>query len=437
MLRACFTPVLSDGITPLTVPAQRAAAIAPGHRHALRMGVIAGVSHNVVIGAVMGSFGVLLAPVQERLRIETETASLGITLVVIASAVMSPFAGVLVARLSIRLLLQIGALMITSGFLLLAATRDYALYLVAYGILLGPAMSVAGSVGPATLVTRWFDGRRGLVLGIVHLPIFVSILPVALNWFVERNGVVAAYLLLATIVIISVMPLTFLVLDHPPRQDSLSAHAASPTEPPPATNASLSVFQLLARPRFWAIMLAAKSSMTSSVLLSTMLIPMGVSWGFTRAESAFLASIMALSGILGSVLFGWIADRIGGARTLALIALDSAALWALLLGEPSYGLAAMIVGLLGLHGAGVIPALSRAIGDAFSAASFSRGFGLVPFIGLPFLAVAITGSASVYTATGSYDPAVSAMVAFCGLAVVLALYAATSSRQRRRTPVLN
>lgn len=401
---------------------------APNHPLAVRMGVIAGVSHNVVIGTVMGHFSVMLASTEQRMGLTTQEASLGIPLVLIGSSVVAPFAGVLLARYSLRLILVIGALLTVAGFALLGLSNSYPLYLLAYGLFLGPALSLTGSVGPATLVTRWFNRNRGLALGVVHLPIVIAILPVALNWFIEHYGHVAAYLTLAVLAAILLVPLTLLAVDHPPGGE---ASAPEPAEMRTA-DGSFSVAQLLAQPRFWAMCLAVIASMASSVLLGSLLVPMGMSWGFTSGESALIQSIMAAVGILGSVLFGWISDRIGGARTLALIAFDCAILWVLLLIQPPFALTALIVGLIGMHGAGAIPGISKAITEAFGQASFSRGFGVNTVISLPFIVFAIVGSAGVYTATGSYRPAIVAMAGYFVVALVLALFA---GRSRNRTPI--
>lgn len=388
------------------------------------MGVIAGVSHNVVIGTVMGSFSVMLAYAERRLGISAEAASAGMPLVMVGSSILAPFVGVLIAKVSLRLLLLVGAVLTVLGFLTLALTQSYVLYLLAFGLMFGPAMSLAGSIGPATLVTRWFNRNRGLALGVVHLPILIAIMPVALNRFVESQGATTAYLALAILSAVLLIPFTLLAVDHPPGSES-----AAPAELGARTSdGSLSIAQLLAQPRFWALCLAAIASMTSSVLLGTLAVPMGTSWGFTREEAALLASVMATAGIAGSILFGWVADKLGGGRSLALIGVNCAILWSILLLHPSFAVTALIFGLIGMHGAGAIPTLGRGISDTFGQASYSRGFGLNTFIALPFMSLAIIGSSAVYSSSQTYDPAILAMAAFFAAAIVMGLYGASGSK---------
>ncbi|PZQ57137.1 MAG: MFS transporter [Novosphingobium pentaromativorans] len=396
----------------------------PNHPLAVRMGVIAGVAHNLVIGTIMGSFGIMLASVEQRLGVSGEAAAAGIPLVLVGSSILAPFVGVLIAKVSLRLLLLAGALLAAAGYVLLALTHSYALYLVAYGLFFGPALSLAGSVGPATLVTRWFHRNRGLALGVVHLPVVIAVMPWLLHKALDGMAPTTLYMAIGLVTAAILVPLSLLAVDHPPGQETVAPVSRDRR----TSDGSLSVAQLLARPRFWALCLAAVASMASSVMLGSLLVPMGESWGFTRAESAQLQSVMSLAGIFGSVMFGWIADRLGGGRSLALIGFNCALLWAILLFHPPFAVTAVVVGLIGLHGGGAIPTLGRGLSDSFGQASYSRGFGLNTLIGLPFIASSVIGSAKAFSLTGSYDPAIKAMTVFFVLAVVLGLYGATGPK---------
>jgi len=399
---------------------------APNHPLAIRMGVVAGVSHNVVIGTIMGSFSVMLQSVEQRLGVKVDAAVLGMPLVLVGGSMLSPFVGVLIAKVSLRLLLLLGALLTLGGFLTLALTHSYVVYLLAYGLMMGPAMSLAGSIGPATLVTRWFHRNRGLALGIVHLPLVIAFMPALLNWYVSGHGAVAGYFAMAALVGVVMVPLTLLAIDHPPGGEPRAPVADAKL----TADGSLSIGQLLGRLRFWGMSIANVSSTTSSVLLGSLLMPMGQSWGFSRAEAALLASVMSAVGMAGSILFGWVADRIGGARALALVCFDCAVLWTILLTHPSFGVAALVIGLIGMHGAAAIPSLGRALSDTFGQASYSRGFGLNSLIALPLMTLALFGSAKVSTLTGSYDLAIKLMAGMFVIGLIGAIYAAGGLRSR-------
>ena len=386
------------------------------------MAIVAALAHNLIIGAIFGTFSVMLASVVERLHVSTEAAAVGIPVTVIGSSILASVAGVLIARYSLRLMILIGALLTAGAFVLLAYSSSYLVYILAYGVLIGPGMALAGSVGPATVVTRWFTRNRGLALGLVHLPIAVAVLPIASNWMVERHGASATYLALAALIMVVLVPASLLVRDYPPGQgdDGVDNPAGDAPAPP---DRSLTIAQLLSRPQFWMLAFASAAVSAGAVTLGSVLIPMATSWGYTRGDAAILASIMAGVGIVGSVLFGWVADRIGGARGLATIALTCALLWGLLLFQPPFAALAVVIGLIGMCGAGLIPNLSRALADAFGAPSFSRGFGLATTLGLPLTVAMVPGFPAINTAFGSYSPAIIVLVVFYLASFVCALAA--------------
>ncbi|MDE2405908.1 MAG: MFS transporter [Sphingomonadales bacterium] len=404
------------------------ASDAPNHPLALRMGVIAGVCFNVVIGTVMGSFSVMLASAQERLHVPLHQAAVGMLLVLIGSSLTAPFVGVLMAKFPLRRMMQFGALLTTAGFLALAFTHSYTVYLGVYGLCFGPAMTLTGSVGPNTLVTRWFNQRRGLAVGLVNLAILIAIMPERLKVFVDYAGSDAAYLLLAGLCGLIMLPLTLFIQDYPPdhRPAAVAVEAGAGEAAAAARTAdgSLSMGQLLRQPKLWALCVATSASMTSSILLGSLLIPIGTSWHYTAYQAAVLASIMSLIGIAGGILFGWVADRIGGARTLALVGFDCMVLWLALLLHPPFAGTAVVIGLIGLHGAAAMPALARALSDAFGAASYSRGLGLNTLISLPFSMIAILGSSLLLQKTGSFSLAMQAMAGLFLVGCLCGLFAA-------------
>jgi MFS family permease len=167
----------------------------------------------------------------------------------------------------------------------------------------------------------------------------------------------------------------------------------------------------MARSAFWKLAISNALIITGAMTLGAILVPIAKSWNHTAAQAAMLASIMSVAGMAGSVLFGWIADRIGGARGLALVAFDCGVLWLCLLTGPTLPVLIAIIALLGLHGTGAVPNFSRAISTAFGRENFSRVFGLGSMMALPFAVTAIVGSSAIFEHTKSYDLAIMAMAA--------------------------
>jgi len=78
----------------------------------------------------------------------------------------------------------VGTMLSVAGFSVLALTASYPLYLIAFGLFLGPGMAV-GVILPATLVTRWYVVNRGRALGIVCAPSVIVLVPLVSTWMLQ------------------------------------------------------------------------------------------------------------------------------------------------------------------------------------------------------------------------------------------------------------
>jgi MFS family permease len=392
---------------------------APNHPNAKWMGLIAGLSHNMIIGCLMGSFSVMLASVETRMGVSRAESSLVGGLVIFGSAIIGAFVGPVMAKYSLRPLMFLGAALMVTGFLILAFTTSYPLYLASYLLLFGPSMALAGSVGPATLVTRWFSSNRGLALGLVHLSLVVAVMPLLCTWILANYGAQTTYLTLAVLTGVILFPATLAIRDYPP-----GAEPQAPADTVAVAPDSLTVPQIVRTPAFWSIAVVAGIIITSIMMLTFNMIQIAASLGITGYDAALLQSIMAFSGMAGSIIFGWVADKIGGGRGMALLALNGAVLLLFLQIDMPYAGRAVVIGLLGLHGAGMIPNVSRALAHSLGSASFSRAFGLQAALSVPFTIVGIAAMGASFDRTQNYTSALNGVAVALLLMIPLALYAA-------------
>jgi MFS family permease len=400
-------------------------SVESNHPLALRMAVVAFVNQNITIACIWGSFSVLLGSVEARLGVGRELSTLAVPVVNLATAALAPVVGALAIKHSLRVIMLLGAALSVAGFAVLALTASYPLYLAAFGLLLGPGMAV-GAVLPATLVTRWYKFNRGRALGIVCAPIVIALVPLVSNWILQSYGLTAAYATLAALSVVTLIA-NFFVIDRPPGSDNALLAADASGARGLATEGAMTMAQLLRSPLFWALMLAFIASVTGSIVITSQMVPVARTWGMSATLAATLLSIQSLAGIGGTVLFGWVADRVGGALALAILVFNAAVLWMLLLFQPSFAAASVIVALIGVHGAGVIPVLSVALSETFGRETFSRAYGLVNLVNLPFAVVSVPAAAMVYARTGSYAGAIVGQAAFLALGSLLVLFA----RRRR------
>jgi MFS family permease len=389
------------------------------HPLAWRALLVAFILQGTTVACLYGPFTVLLSAVEARTGAARDLSSLGMLLVSVSSALLAPVAGRVANRLSLRLLAVVGAMLGSLGYALMALVPNVYAYLAAYGLLIGPGMSLSGMIVPSMLVTRWYRRDRGRALGILHMPLLSLVSPLAVTFLLKSFGAGAAYFFLAGLMAVNLLLAPFL-LDRPPGGAPAEPENAGVGEHPTASRHSLG--QIAGVPAFWALSLATAAVIASGSTITTHLVPMVRQWGVTDTQAASLVSIGALAGAAGAYIFGWLADKLGGARALALCCFDTAVLCAVLLLQPGYLVLAPVLALLGLHLAGAVPVFTLALSKAFGPNAFGAAFGLGSFVFMALSPIMAPVAGAIFVRLGSYAPALIVLIVllFVGMALAIA-----------------
>lgn len=390
---------------------------AGNHPQAWRALLVAFLLQATSAACLYGPFAILLTTVEERTGASRTLSATGMLAVSMASALLSPVAGSLAARLPLRRLALLGVLLNVAGYLALAAWPDIRVYFAAYGLLIGGGMAFTGIVIPAVLVARWYGEHRGRALGILHMPLLALLSPIVINAVLRHSGAAACYLVLAATMASNVLFLPFLK-DRPPVTDEVQATGMAPVD----DQRDRHRIAVIARvPSFWALSLATAAIISAGSMINTHLVPMVVQFGLTSTQAATLISFGGLSGAVGAFLFGWLADRLGGARALALCALDMAVLAALFLLKPGYVPLIVIMSLIGLNVSGAVPAFTLALSRRFDNLQFGAAIGLGTFIFMAISPFMSPIAGAMFVRFGDYRAALIVLVVLLLLGVLLAL----------------
>lgn len=317
----------------------------------------------------------------------------------ISMGLLAPFSGRAMDSMSIRLLVCLG-LVGFAGALALSALAEslvgVALAFCTLGIL-GPLL--AGPLAAQTLITRWFDERRGLALGIstvgtslggLLLPPLVTSLQSAMGWR-DTNFVVAGALVLVLV------PLVLLIVREPDRSGAADDELVGASGLP-----SLTTAQILRHRVFWGVCLAFVPLSLALGAVQQNIAPLSVDAGIDPVQASVLVSVMAFVMIGAKLLFGALADR-ADHRWLFLGSIVAAAAALVLLQLPDLDYAALVVvaACLGIAGGGLLPLLGSVISSRLGTASFGRVMGLLG----PFTILAAAGpwfAGEIRDATSSY-----------------------------------
>jgi sugar phosphate permease len=158
---------------------------------------------------------------------------------------------------------------------------------------------------------------------------------------------------------------------------------------------------------------------------------MTTGWGLDAARAAVLIGVMGGAGILGSIVFGWIADQVGGGWATAINCTAQAVLWTMLLLQPAYPLLLLLIAMIGVGLGAIAATIGVALSESFGAASFGRAYGLSGLITLPFVASAAPLAGFVFGRTGSYAGVLILQVGIFVAGAILAMTMLGKSSRRR------
>jgi MFS family permease len=382
----------------------------------------------VVLAAALGSlvgygpiisftFGVFLKSLSQEFGWSRAQISLAFSLSILLVSGTLPLVRRLVDRFGARRVIVpsvffFGLGVISFSFLSASLWHFYAVYL-----LVGIAGVGTSPLPYASVISRWFDKRRGLALGLAMVGVGLGtlIMPSLAQLLIAAVGWRHAYIYLGLMAIVVAIPVVGLFLKEMPQllglgpDRELLAHtgAAKPNTQEPG----LSSREAWHTGTFW-LMLSAFFFVSASVHGCLIhLVPLLTDRGLSAQSAALAASLLGGSVLLGRVGTGYLLDRFLMSSVAVCFFCGTAAGIFLLWSEAAGGVAFMAAILLGL-GLG-------AEGDLM-AYGVSRYFGLRAFgeiYGYAFAAFGLGGvigpvlMGAGFDVTGSYRLALGIFVA--------------------------
>ncbi len=382
---------------------------------------IATVAMNVATGLAFGSFGTLVLAIEQEYHAGRSASSLALSLMILSMSISASILGKLLERVSIRMVMVGGAGLSAAAFALASVAQTSGQLLSIYLVLLGPGTAMLGFLPSMTLAARWSTpDRRGMALGVINLPVMVMIVPLAIAPVLESEGIRTVYRLLAGIDLL-IVPLLLMVRDHPALPAVPDAEAL--------LDDKVAATGILRSPAFWLVVLAVGLIVGAGTAKVAHFIPLLIGQGRRFAEANLLLALAGGAGLIGSFVFGWLADRIGGTMAMLLNALIQAATWTILLAPVTMPILIVDAIVVGACGGGVQACLGVALATLFGSRAFSRALGLASLFNLPLLFGMTPLTSMLFEATGNYHLAIGFLIAGFLLA---ALALSTLPRKERR-----
>ena len=269
-------------------------------------------------------FGVYIKPLEAEFGWTRGALSgvAAISLLLLGAA--GPFAGRLADRWGPRRVIVLSLIMLGGGSIGAAAVHTLWQLYVTTGLLMGVGAGGLGLATGSVIVSRWFEARRGLAIGIaaggmsagqlVVIPLAAALV-VAFGWR-------ASVLWLGVAVLAVVVPLAFWLIRNDPAARGVQPYGATGASVSAAAGARaerrVGVVEAAGHPQFWLLMgTFFVCGYTTNGMVLTHFMPHALDHSFTELQASTALGIMGAMNVLGTIGSGWVCDRFGRRGPLA------------------------------------------------------------------------------------------------------------------------
>ena len=359
------------------------------------------------VEGLMFSFGIFFKPLLTEFGWTRAMTSGAISLSAIINIPIVIVSGRLTDRFGSRPVLIACGFFFGLGHLLMSQTNAmWQLYLF-YGVIVAMGIGLYW-VPVISLVPRWFVQRRALMMGIIASGIGIGqiIYPPVVNWLISTYGWRMSFLL-AGGVTMGIIMIVAQFLKRDPRQMGLLPYGQSEAEKESlvAEARRFSLSEALHSKQLWmlGVMFLTWCICLSTVMVHSVVHAIGI--GMSSASAANILAIIGITGIVGRIAFGRLADTVGMKPILILsFALMSAAFLWLIIASETWMLY-LFAAVFGVS-YGVFEILhSPIIANLFGLSSFGTISGVIMIFGSIGFTIGPVLAGHIFDVTSSYEMA--------------------------------
>ncbi|HET7886543.1 MAG TPA: MFS transporter [Bradyrhizobium sp.] len=384
---------------------------------------------RLVVAVLIGSLGsvgmwsvvVALPAVQNEFAATRGTASLAFTLVMLGFGSGGVLTGKITDRYGIVAAIGVGVGILGLGYVGAGFSSSIWQFILVHFLI---GLSSSATFGPLMAeASHWFDRYRGLAVAIAASGNYVggTIWPPVVNWGMQAFGWRDTHIAIGIFTAVT-MTLSLILLRVLMGSETTRSHVNAPR---PRVDVRLSTNALTA-----ILSLASIACCVAMSMPQVHIVAYCGDLGYGVARGAQMLSLMLGFGIVSRIGSGFLADRIGGIRTLLIgsIAQGSALLMYLFFD----GLTSLYVisALFGLFQGGIVPSYAIIVREAMPAAEAATRVGIVIFASVFGMSFGGFVSGVIFDATGSYAAAFLNGLAWNALNITIMVGLLLRARQR-------
>ena len=316
------------------------------------------------------AFAPMMPALRDLLNVSYTELGLAITVMNAVSAVTQAPTGFIVDRYGPRLLLFIGVLIGSAGFILIGLVPTYPM-LIAGAVLIGLGNAVYHPADYSILSAEMPPARMGRAFSIHSFTGYIgfAIAPPLVQAMLWMDGVRLALIATGLIGVVLALPL---LPEIPGEQRGLTQRRSSP-QVRTSSKALVTPAVIALTLMFTTLNMSTGMLQTFMMVALEQLIDMPLDLG-NRALTVFLSML-----VVGIIIGGFIADRLKHQSTLAGIGLFAAALLICVIGAVNLGVTGtmLVIGAAGLLAGIIVPSRDMLVRQASPPDAVGRVFGIV------------------------------------------------------------
>jgi len=277
---------------------------------------------------INSSFGVFFKSIAREFGLTRAVTSGVISTTAVCGSMCSTAAGWALDRYGPRMTSLLIGLSVGLGLLLTSQTKALWQLFITYSLL----VSVIGAIYITIMgtVSKWFDKKRGLALGIAGSGMGLGMIIIApfATYVISSFGWRMAYIIIGLIAWLIVIPLSRLLKKDPHEVGALpdgaklvSSEMGTPEMKKDTQLAGFSLREASGTRNFWCFGAIWLLNAFCYFLVLTHIVPHATDTGIPAMQAATILSLMGGSNIIGRLLMGRISDSIGRKKTAITCAL--------------------------------------------------------------------------------------------------------------------
>jgi len=340
-------------------------------------------SQVAMVGFFSYVFSLLVLPLQTSFDASRTEVMYSMSFTAMLGLFLAPAIGVMADKYPIRWLMALGAAIFGGGLFALSLTQTLLQFTLLFGLVMGLSNQLLGPLCGSAIISRWFTDSRGKALGLAATGSSLGgiLLPALFVYWLKDDGDWRSALQnLSYGVLFILLPYLIIVMRDFSQEQQVNQTNQNIEDNPLKQNSEHNEYtlkQIIKDSNYWIVGISMALLFSTYGALLANLTPYLLGQGLDKAIAAQAIMVIAISGLVGKISFGYAADKVSLRLALSVTQLAVIGGLLLLAAGPSYWVITLALAILGLSTGGMLPVWGALLAAIFGTVSYGRVMGLM------------------------------------------------------------